>query len=372
MYTNVLAMNTKPIDTLPYPRRRVARFLLRGAARLLIALLTRLKVLGMENFPRSGPLILAGNHVGVMEAVLMAALSPRQVEFLGTGDIPFDPNYARIVEAYGLIPINRGNLDRDAIQKSVDVLRQGGVLGIFPEGGIWDPARMEAQLGVALISQRANAPVLPIGFGGMRGALVNALKLKRPRLEMRVGELIPPALIPQGADRRQALQEYASTVLNRITALIPEYKKNNLPEDIEYTLSLEPSSPAPGDFPRLEPERGQAFAHLLFSPVLLDALHRNLKLPVGAWINPPDTVSNAEFITALEAVLKYLEHNPGFFTYRFGVSEGLALGRALTDLRGILSSANEAGLTLRMGASSRTRYAGGRVEEKSLSFVIAP
>jgi hypothetical protein len=106
--------------------------------------------------------------------------------------------------------------------------------------------------------------------------------------------------------------------------------------------------------------------------VLLDALHRNLKLPVGVWIDPPDTVSNADFITALEAVLKYLEHNPGFFTYRFGVSEGLALGRALPDLRGILSSAGEAGLTLRLDATSRTRYAGGRVEEKSLSFVIAP
>jgi len=146
----------------------------------------------------------------------------------------------------------------------------------------------------------------------------------------------------------------------------------DLPEAVEYALRLDLVSPPPGDFPRLKPERGQAFAHLLFSPVLLDALHRNLKLPVGAWINPPDTVSNTEFITALEAVLKYLEHNPGFFTYRFGVSEGLALGRALADLRGILSSAGEAGLTLRLDATSRTRYAGGRVEEKSLSFVIAP
>jgi 1-acyl-sn-glycerol-3-phosphate acyltransferase len=365
-------MNTKPIDTLPYPRRRVSRFVLRGAARLLFALLTRLKVHGMENFPRGGPLILAGNHVGVMEAVLMAALSPRQVEFLGTGDIPFDPNYARIVEAYGLIPINRGNLDRDAIKKSVDVLRQGGVLGIFPEGGIWDPAHMEAQLGVALISQRANAPVLPIGFGGMRGALVNALKLKRPRLEMRVGELIPAAAAPDSADRRQALQEFASTVLQRITALIPAVELADLPEAVEYALRLDPLSPPPSALPDLDPERGQAFAHLLFSPVLLDALYRNLKLPVSVWIDPHMNISNANFSSALEAVLDYLRGNPGFFTYRFGVSEGLALGCALTDLRSILSSASEAGLSLRMDASSRTRYAGGRAEEKSLSFVIAP
>ncbi len=134
----------------------------------------------MENFPRSGPLILAGNHVGVMEAVLMAALSPRQVEFLGNGDIPFDPNYARIVEAYGLIRVNRGNLDRDAIQKSVDVLRQGGVLGIFPEGGIWDPATWKRSLGWRSSASARTAPVLPIGFGGMLGALASALSSNTP------------------------------------------------------------------------------------------------------------------------------------------------------------------------------------------------
>ncbi|MEN6556385.1 MAG: lysophospholipid acyltransferase family protein [Anaerolineaceae bacterium] len=365
-------MNAKPTDSFPYPRRKFARSFLRSTARLLLTLLTRLKVRGMENFPRGGPLILAGNHVGVLEAVLMTALSPRQVEFLGTGDIPLDPNYARIVDAYGLIPINRGNLDRDAIKKSVDVLRQGGVLGIFPEGGIWDPAHMEAQLGVALISQRANAPVLPIGFGGMRGALGSALKFRRPRLEMRVGELIPPAQIPEGADRRQALQEYASTVLQRITALIPASERTDLPESVEYALTLEPISPSPNALPNLPAERGQAFAHLLFSPVLLDALHRNLKLPVGVWIDPPASVSNAEFSTALSAVLEYLESNPGFFTYRFGVPEGLALGSALTDLRGILASACESGLALRLGASSRTRYEDGRAEEKFLNFAIVP
>lgn len=365
-------MNTNPAESLPYPRRRTARALLRGGARLLIALLTRLKVRGMQNFPRGGPVILAGNHVGVMEAVLMAALSPRQVEFLGTGDIPFDPNYARVVDAYGLIPINRGNLDRDAIKKSVDVLRQGGVLGIFPEGGIWDPAHMEAQLGVALISQRANAPVLPIGFGGMRGALGNALKFRRPRLEMQVGEIIPPAQVPNNAERRQSLQDYASLVLQRITALIPASERTNLPEAVEYAFKLEPINPSPNALPSLTPESGRAFAHLLFSPVLLDALRRNLKLQVGVWIDPPAAVPNSEFVTALSDVLEYLERNPGFFTYRFGVPEGLALGSALTELRGILGSARGCGQTLRLEASSQARFAVGKSEEKSLSFVIVP
>jgi len=52
--------------------------------------------------------ILAGNHVAVLEAVMMAVYCPGVVEFLGNGDIPFDPNYAFIANSYGFIPINRG------------------------------------------------------------------------------------------------------------------------------------------------------------------------------------------------------------------------------------------------------------------------
>jgi len=365
-------MKTHPSDSIPYPRRKIARALLRGSARLLIALLTRLKVSGMQNFPREGPVILAGNHVGVLEAVLMAAFSPRQVEFLGTGDIPMDPNYARVVVAYGLIPVNRGNLDRDAIQKSVSVLRQGGVLGVFPEGGIWEPARMDAQIGVALISQRANAPVLPIGFGGMRGALGNAFRLKFPHLEMRMGELIPPAQVSQDAERRQALQEYASLVLTRITALVPTSEFASVPEEINYKLTLAPEDAEKGTPPSLADDRGRAFARLLFSHVLLDALHRNLRLPVGVWINPPGSLSGTDFSAALSAVLEYLERNPGFFTYRFGVEQGLALGKALEDLREIIGRTQEAGLTLRLTASSEARFADRRAEESGISFAITP
>ncbi len=114
-----------------------------------------------------------------------------------------------------------------------------------------------------------------IGFGGMRGALAQALKLKRPRLEMRVGELIPAAANPRqrgpAAGFAEIRQPGAGTVLQ------PSSRHLNKPSagkqwNTRFGWNL--VSPPPGDFPVLEPERGQAFAHLLFSPVLLDALHR--------------------------------------------------------------------------------------------------
>ncbi len=156
--------------TLKYPRKVLARKALMVSACALFGLLSRVEINGRERLPKKGPIILAGNHVAELEAVMMAAFTPGQVEFIGTGDIPFDPNYAAFVKAYGLIPVNRGNVDRQGLKMGAAVLEQDGILGIFPEGGTWDPAQMQAQIGVAWLSYKAQAPVLPIGFGGMKGA----------------------------------------------------------------------------------------------------------------------------------------------------------------------------------------------------------
>ena len=81
---------------------------------------------------------------------------------------------------------------------------------------------MRPQTGVAWLSLQGNAPVLPIGFGGLAGALGDAFRFKRPKLTMNIGKLIPPATIPEGRKRKEVLEEYATEILDRITELVPE------------------------------------------------------------------------------------------------------------------------------------------------------
>ncbi|MCB9455632.1 MAG: 1-acyl-sn-glycerol-3-phosphate acyltransferase [Anaerolineaceae bacterium] len=159
--------------------------------RALLGLLTRTTVAGRENLPEKGPLILVGNHNALMEAALMVLHSPYQIELLGAGDIPFDPRYAWAIERYGYIPIRRGEMDRLALNKALGVLKQG-VIGMFPEGGIWEAAFKRARTGVSWLSSQANAPIIPIGFGGIDGALGATMKLRRPRMLMNIGHVIPP------------------------------------------------------------------------------------------------------------------------------------------------------------------------------------
>jgi 1-acyl-sn-glycerol-3-phosphate acyltransferase len=325
---------------IPYPRRVLIRKTMIALGKVLLSLFANVEIYGIERLPKKGPAILAGNHAAVLEAVMMAAYSPAIVEFLGTGDIPFDPHYAFFVNAYGLIPVNRGNLDRQALNAAAGVLEQGGILGIFPEGGIWDAGQMQAQLGAAWLSYRTQAPIIPIGFGGVMGGVQAALTLKRPRLTMNVGELIPAVVADPGlASLRDVLDRSAQEILAQIRDLVPQddIQKSSQRFDEKFCLTVEVHPGAVDtqlDLPEhLQIEHGSAYARFLFNPTILDIFIRNLRLPVHPVKDVTFRSDLEPLIAAWDSILNYLEVNPGFFTYRFGVEEGLAVKNALNELR---------------------------------------
>ena len=354
-----------------YPRRVLLRKGMTGLGKILIALLSNLEIEGRERLPRVGPIILAGNHVAAMEAVLMAVISPGMVEFIGNGDIPFDPNYAFIAKAYDLIPINRGNLDSKGLKMALDVLSQDGILGIFPEGGTWDPAKMQAQTGVAWLSYRSGAPILPIGFGGMSGALKNALHLNRPHLSMKVGHLIPPVeLRDEMLPMKTNLEHAANLVLEAINALVPQedLQQFDRHEEESYTLNIEVLDhqsrlPIPD---ALAVEHGDAYAHFLYVPTMMDVLVRNLNLPIKPLRQVYHEYVLAPVLLAWDAILEYLETNPGYFTYRFGMEEGLAVKQALLELHDLADWAQKSGygLTIQPVRKYRNAKTGARVIER--------
>ncbi len=336
-----------------YPRNVLVRRLLRLLGRILLPLLARITITGKENFPRSGPLILAGNHVAIVEVVLMTVYAPYIIEILGTGDIPLDPSYAWMGKLYQFIPINRGNIDQQGLKQAVSVLQQGGVLAIFPEGGIWQPAAMQAHTGVSYLSSQGNAPVLPIGFGGMRGALAAMLRFQRPEMTMTVGEVLPPVQTNRpDLSRKQALVQGANEILERIRALVPveERRKAARRRDERYALNLqvldrqEQAVPPPAE---VEITQEAALAKFLCQPVLLDVFVRNLHMPQVQPLQYPHPAHPAAQVErAAQAVLDYLDVNTGFLTYRFGVEEGVDMRTGIAQLRRLAGWAAGQGCTI--------------------------
>lgn len=365
----------KSIYSVKYPRRRIIRKGMTTFGRVLTTLLTEVNISGQEQLPKKGPVILAGNHVAVLEAVMMAVYTPGIVEFVGNGDIPFDPNYAFIANAYGLIPVNRGNLDRKGLRMGVDVLKQEGILGIFPEGGIWDPANMQAQIGVAWLSYRAQAPILPIGFGGIKEGLKKAFKLKHPKLTMNVGKLISPVkLLDQGLTTKANLERAANHILEEINALIPQqdFSSTHHRIDERYELEInifdrEINIYSPDE---LQIIHQSAYARFLFNPTMMDVLVRNLHLPIKPLKNIVQQGNVQPLLKAWKAILDYLEVNPGYFTYRFGVDEGLAMKKALFELCQLGNWVGQSGylLTIQPIRRSRNPKTGSLVIERGGCF----
>ena len=349
----------KPIQ---YPRKTLVRKTMSTLSRTFLSLLARVEIHGRDRLPQTGPLILAGNHVAELEAAMMIAFTPGQVEFIGNGDIPFDPNYAFFAKSYGLIPINRGNLDRNGLNAALSILEQGGILGVFPEGGIWDPAQMQAQPGVAWLSYKAQAPILPVGFGGLRGGLGKALHLKRPKLVMNVGELLPPVTVEANQKALKVnLEQAAQTVLDRINDLVPpeDLQPFNRHEEEKHRLQVKVLGKGGSiEIPEeLKIRHGAAYAQFLFYPTLMDVLYRNLHLPVRAIKTVNKYLPPEELLTAWQAILDYLEENPGFFTYRFGVQRGLEVKEALQELHRLGKWIQKKNYTLKLNPMRRYRNA---------------
>ncbi|MBN1640328.1 MAG: 1-acyl-sn-glycerol-3-phosphate acyltransferase [Anaerolineae bacterium] len=355
-----------PTGVIPYPRRRVRRAAMRYAGRALLPLLARIQVTGRDHFPPHGPLLVVGNHVAAVEVALMIAYSPWQIEVLGAGDIPPPPLLDAIARTYGYTPINRGNVDREPLLNTLSVLKSGGRVGLFPEGGIWDPGAMSAKRGVAWLSYRAQAPVLPIGFGGLEGALDAMLRLRRPRLTMNVGRVMPPVSIPAGKPRKRALQEAAAQIMRAVDDLVPEetHAEHAQIEGERFELQIVFLE---GDVPRPTDQDGiphaDALCKMLYRPAILRIFARDLHLDVSALQQLDTERDPLRIASAATAILGYLEsRNPGFFDYRFGHADGQAMEAGLRELRELALRVAEQGLQIALTPIRRYRLAGQEEE----------
>jgi 1-acyl-sn-glycerol-3-phosphate acyltransferase len=159
----------------------------------LLRLLYRPKVRGLENIPTEGPAILAANHQSFLDDLLLPLVVPgRKVVFLAKADY-FDKWYLRwFFKGANVIPVRRESRSgaEAALQTGVRALREGNLIGIFPEGTRSPDGRLyRGKTGVARMALEAQAPVIPVAITGTFEALPYDRKLPRPgRVGIRFGK----------------------------------------------------------------------------------------------------------------------------------------------------------------------------------------
>lgn len=234
--------------TYKYPRRRIMRGVLRGGARGLLSILSRMDVTGLEHIPKSGPVILAANHFTFVDPPIILATSPRMVEFVGGADRINSPQWTRMIpKLWGFIPAYRGAFSRSTLRGALEILQQDGVMGIFPEGGNWAGLLRPARPGMAFLAASSGACVVPVSIEGAEHVLTNT------RAPLRVTYHAPvtaPIVTTRGRARRADLDVFGTEIMARIA--------EGLPDDLRGAYSTSPEARAAADavsaYPFHQPE----------------------------------------------------------------------------------------------------------------------
>ncbi len=155
---------------------------LHAIARFLFRHLSHVEVIGLENVPPHGGLILAANHLGRLDAPLVFAVVERDdVTALVADKYIHNPFFNWMINGVHGIWINRETADFRALRVARDYLQQGGALGVAPEGTrSRTRALIQAKTGVAYLADKAGVPVVPVAITGTEKAVSTLFRLETP------------------------------------------------------------------------------------------------------------------------------------------------------------------------------------------------
>lgn len=171
----------------------------RGIVRVVLKPFFRLEVEGLENVPQDRGHLLACNHLSDWDPVMLALAFPGQVRYMAKAELFRIPVLGFVIRKLGAFPVERGKGDIGAIQNAAEIVRSGGVLGIFPEGGRSKDGKFhKLKSGAVVVASQTGGDILPaaILYGGRR--------FLRRRVTVKFGTLIRNAdLQIEGQNRAQ-------------------------------------------------------------------------------------------------------------------------------------------------------------------------
>jgi 1-acyl-sn-glycerol-3-phosphate acyltransferase len=200
---------------------RIVRFL----NRLLVKILLDIKFYNLETQPREGALIVAGNHLGVLDAMIVFSVVDKRDYIVMVAE--YHKNYAFrrwLGSIVGAIFVDRYQADFAALREVMKRLNKGGVLIISPEGTRSKTGGLlPGQPGTAYLASKTGVPVLPVSIVGSEDRLVvtNLKRLRRSPVKVVFGQVINFAPVSRDG-REEAMQEYTDEIMCQIAALLPE------------------------------------------------------------------------------------------------------------------------------------------------------
>jgi 1-acyl-sn-glycerol-3-phosphate acyltransferase len=164
-------------------------FLDRVGFRRLMRVLYGAELVGAENIPASGPVILACNHESMMDPFVLGIVTTRPIHYMAKAELFRNRIVAATLRSLGAFPVERGGGDHAAFTVAADLLRAGEVIGIFPQGTSKRGRPRTWHRGAARLALVTGAPIVPVRMTGTRGLPLR----KRVRIVVGAPIVVVPA-----------------------------------------------------------------------------------------------------------------------------------------------------------------------------------
>lgn len=186
---------------------------LRVLSRIVYKLLFRFEAIGVDNVPLEGPVILCSNHLSVMDPPTLGTPLPREIRFMAKEELFKIPLFGSFITKLGAFPVKRGGISKQSLRTALNILKDGQVLGIFPEGTRKNPGI--GKRGAATFALRSQAVVIPV-------AIIGNYRLFR-KMKVVYGEPIDLSDLAND-DSPDRMHKATERIMGRIHTLINEHR----------------------------------------------------------------------------------------------------------------------------------------------------
>lgn len=187
----------------------VLRVIIRG----ILLIWRRWRVIGVENLPKDGGVVVVCNHTSNLDPIVVGCALSRKIHFMAKSELFRVPVLNIIVNLLGAFPVNREKSDRNAIRKALDFLQSGQMIGIFPEGTRSKTGELQKpHIGAAMLAVKGNVPIVPMALKGTRGLFT--------KITVEVGEPIYLPEIWHNRPSKEELENLSEQVMQKIAGLL--------------------------------------------------------------------------------------------------------------------------------------------------------
>jgi len=218
--------------------------LVRGLVTLPALLIYRVRAIGVEKVPKSGPLLLAPNHFSQMDHFFVGLYLRRKIRFMAKSQLFGPPVLTYVYKHGGVFPIRRGHRDEEAFKTAFTILDQGGMLLVYAEGGRSRSGELgEVKPGIGRIALETGVPVVPVAVHG--SAKVRRWKRFRfPKVTVQFGD--PISFPVEGSASRERQLAVATEVFDKVRAMYTALEQRGR-RDVIRALREGLPGPEPGE-----------------------------------------------------------------------------------------------------------------------------